>query len=626
MGEFFWKLFDTDDFPARWHCGNWSDFLGWLHILADLTIWLSYMGIPLGLGVIVLRRRDVPFPRVFWLFICFIASCGFTHLIEAGIFYWPVYRLSGLAKVVTAIISLATMVAMVSYVSRAVRLPSFRQALSDLEEQHKLRSQRIEELEQERARLQLAVEASGAGLWDWRLDPDEVTWDERTRELFGLSPDQRPETSAAFFERLHVDDRERVRDELAAAMDSADTQMMRFRIQRPDGSVRHTLSRCSLIRDEQGRATRMTGVVMDVSEQAESEALFQHAVESAPSGMMVVDESGHVRLANQNAADLFGYAHGELVGQHVDRFVPEPLRRRHADLRDEYFAASSVRQMAPSRDLTAVRRDGSEVPVEIRLNPVRFGGERGVIITVTDNTERRDAELRLRQYADQLEARNRALDEFTYLVSHDLKAPLRTISMVSEWLEQDLGDELPETSREHLATMRARTRKMHDMIGGALAYAREDRDEGTSEPVALAEALAEVRGLLDVADGVLQVPGDLPMVVYDRNHLVKILMNLIGNAIEHGGGDDARVRVEVEARADEYEVAVVDNGPGIDPHFHEQVFRMFKRAPGSTGDSTGVGLAIVRLLVERHGGVCRLASVPGEGCRFSFTIRRSERS
>src|SRR5690606_38615369 len=113
MLEFLLKLFDTDDFPARWHCGRWSDGHGWLHILSDLSIFAAYMAIPCVLATFVLKRKDIPFPRIFWLFVAFIASCGTVHLIEAIIFWQPVYRLGGVVKLFTAVVSWGTVVALI---------------------------------------------------------------------------------------------------------------------------------------------------------------------------------------------------------------------------------------------------------------------------------------------------------------------------------------------------------------------------------------------------------------------------------------------------------------------------------------------------------------------------------
>ncbi len=123
MTELITQTFDTADFPARWQCGNWSDLHGWTHIVADVGIFGAYTAIPCVLGYFILRRRDVPFLPIFWLFVAFIFACGFGHLVEASIFFQPWYRFSGLIKVITAVVSWATVIALIPIVPKALSLP-----------------------------------------------------------------------------------------------------------------------------------------------------------------------------------------------------------------------------------------------------------------------------------------------------------------------------------------------------------------------------------------------------------------------------------------------------------------------------------------------------------------------
>ncbi|MCA9563101.1 MAG: GHKL domain-containing protein [Myxococcales bacterium] len=131
--SFFSQLFDTSDFPARWHCGNWSAPHGWLHIISDAAIFGAYTAIPLVLAGIVLRKRDVPFPKIFWLFTAFILFCGSTHLLEATIFWLPLYRVSGLLKAITAVVSWATVIALIPTVPRALKFRSPSELQSEID-------------------------------------------------------------------------------------------------------------------------------------------------------------------------------------------------------------------------------------------------------------------------------------------------------------------------------------------------------------------------------------------------------------------------------------------------------------------------------------------------------------
>lgn len=154
MLEFLRLLFDSSDFPARWHCGTWSDLLGWTHIVADTVIFLSYLGIPVALAWFVMRRgEEAPFPRVAWLFVAFIVSCGVTHLIEAAIFWEPVYRLSAVAKVVTAIVSLTTLLAMIRVLPVALTLPGAHERNAELRAEMEERARVTEALRRSEEQL-----------------------------------------------------------------------------------------------------------------------------------------------------------------------------------------------------------------------------------------------------------------------------------------------------------------------------------------------------------------------------------------------------------------------------------------------------------------------------------------
>src|SRR5262245_17662245 len=133
MLDFFSNLFNTQDFPPRWHCGNWTSELGWLHILSDIAVFGAYTAIPVVLTYFVIRKRDVPFPRIFWLFAAFIFSCGFGHLIEAIIFWQPVYRFAGLVKLATATVSWLTVFALVPIVPKALHIPGLTKLNGDLQ-------------------------------------------------------------------------------------------------------------------------------------------------------------------------------------------------------------------------------------------------------------------------------------------------------------------------------------------------------------------------------------------------------------------------------------------------------------------------------------------------------------
>jgi hypothetical protein len=157
MANLITELFDTSGFPARWHCGVWSDALGWLHIGSDTAIFLAYTAIPIVLAYFVVRKPEVPFPKIFWLFVVFIFACGFGHLLEAIIFWHPVYRLDGVVKLLTAVASWATVAALVFVVPKALTYPGLAKLNAELQLSNAELQHLMDRFQERTAKLQVEV-------------------------------------------------------------------------------------------------------------------------------------------------------------------------------------------------------------------------------------------------------------------------------------------------------------------------------------------------------------------------------------------------------------------------------------------------------------------------------------
>lgn len=223
-----------------------------------------------------------------------------------------------------------------------------------------------------------------------------------------------------------------------------------------------------------------------------------------------------------------------------------------------------------------------------------------------------------------LERRNRDLDQFAYVTSHDLKAPLRAIGNLVSWIEEDLGEQGSDSVREHLGLLKQRADRMNTLIEGILTYSRAGR-QTKLEDVSLASAVTHVVELLGLPEGAVVQRGLELTLCTDRTQLEQVLQNLIGNARKHAA--DAREPIEIDWRAlDErrVEISVRDHGPGIEPRFHDRIFEIFQTlAPRDRVEGTGIGLSIVKKLVLAQGGSIKVASSPGDGATFSFTWPRT---
>lgn len=217
------------------------------------------------------------------------------------------------------------------------------------------------------------------------------------------------------------------------------------------------------------------------------------------------------------------------------------------------------------------------------------------------------------------------LDEFAHAISHDLKAPLRSVANYARWIEEDLADELTGEARGHMTLLRSQVERMRGMISGVLEYARSGRLRAPSETVSTSTIVADVIALLAPPPACrIDVAPDMPTLRTERAPLQQVFLNLIGNAIKYSRRDDTHVRVAATDLGDVYDFSVQDNGPGIPPRSQEKIWMLFHTLTPRTSsidgdtDSTGVGLAIVRQLVELHGGRAWVESEEGKGATFHF--------
>jgi PAS domain S-box-containing protein len=338
--------------------------------------------------------------------------------------------------------------------------------------------------------------------------------------------------------------------------------------------------------------------------------------------------SGHMR-GGPDLARLLG-----LPGNEVLLAPSEALELVHPDDRERVRRTVEAAQQVKGPTLLQTEHrmvcsDGTVRWVDVRACPAPSGARSGttprrIVCVLLDITARKEADAEMRRQTLALEQQNRLLDEFAHLVSHDLKAPLRGICHVAEWLRQDHWDALGAVGRSHLDLLVERSQKMNALIQGLLERARAGQDTGRDEAFDAGHAVATVIAMLSPPPHITITTRPLPQIRYDRLHFERILQNLIGNAIQHMGRPLGHVAVEVDEVPEAWRFAVRDNGIGIADRDQPRVFDMFVAGkPSDKNGTSGVGLAIVRSIVERHGGRVWLESTPGRGSCFYFTVPRT---
>lgn len=350
-------------------------------------------------------------------------------------------------------------------------------------------------------------------------------------------------------------------------------------------------------------------------------------VDAAPNGMIMVNVRGEIVLVNSQIETLFGYSRRELLGQTIEVLVPNPSKGAHPGHRDKFFANPHTRAMGAGRDLYGLRKDGSEVPVEIGLNPLLSDGEQFVLASVVDITERKRSEALLQEKMLELERSNEDLQQFAYVCSHDLQEPLRVISNYTQLLARRYKSALDKDADDFIEFTVDATKRMQELINDLLLYSRVETrgkefvDKDCSVIVDM--VLANLQLAIEES-GAKVICENLPRINADTSQMVQLFQNLLSNAIKFRAERPLEIRIFARELGTLVQITVSDNGQGFDMRYAERVFVIFQRLhtkemyPGS-----GIGLAVCKKIVERHGGKISVQSEPNVGTSFHFTLPKS---
>src|SRR5277367_2289625 len=387
---------------------------------------------------------------------------------------------------------------------------------------------------------------------------------------------------------------------------------------------------------ESAEGTLVTAAIRDISVRraaekhlAQMEGRYRGLLEAAPDAMVVVNQSGEIVLLNVQAEKQFGYRRDELVGQEVKNIIPEGFAERLVADALRSVEDALAQQIGTGIELNGRRKDGSEFPIEIMLSPLESA--EGILVTaaIRDISVRKTAETHLLNKVEELKRSNEELGQFAYIASHDLQEPLRMVASYTQLLSRRYKGKLDSDADEFISFAVDGASRMQRLIQDLLAFSRVGTKGeellATSSEKALQHALVNLQGAIGESAAVV-THDPLPDVMADEIQLTQLFQNLVGNGIKYHSIDSPRVHISVARQgAKKWLFSVKDNGLGIDRQYFERIFGMFQRLhKREEFAGTGIGLAICKKIVERHGGHISVESQPGQGSTFRFALTGSE--
>lgn len=454
------------------------------------------------------------------------------------------------------------------------------------------------------------------GLWYWDLERPEHEWmSARFWETFGYDAREKQHLTQEWQDMIHPED-------LQAALASAQAHFadpnvpydQEVRYRHKDGSTVWVRCRGLAIRNDQGQPVRMLGAHTDITDLKNKEQRLRAIFHALPGLVFVLDQEGRYLDAVANRESLLAAPPELFLGRTMEEILPPDNAQMQMQALTLAFQEGSTQTTEYALDLPPGRRW-----FEARISPMEApykDAPRAAVVIVHDITDRKQLQL-------QLERSNRDLEEFAYAASHDLQAPLRAISQLTDWLQDDEAH-LSEEGAEHLRLIQQRTQRMGGLIQGLLDFSRVGRGYAP-QPIDSQEHTLQVMQLLEYDPDTVEITlaPQMPLIQADPRLWRQIMQNLLQNAIQHNDKAQTRVHVGWEQDDHSWRFTVSDNGPGIPPRSRERIFQIFQTlAPRDELDTSGVGLSLVRKAVQLSGGAIEISDGDLGGACFRFTLPR----
>lgn len=364
-------------------------------------------------------------------------------------------------------------------------------------------------------------------------------------------------------------------------------------------------------------------LVETIAQVRESETHTRALLNNMIDGIASVNEDGVIKTFNPAAERIFNYTASDVIGKNISLLFPkqELGQNRDAEHLRSFLAGRSKAFGAPS-EVIGNRKSGEMFPLDLAVVDMYTEEDRMFVIIMRDISERKFAEEQKARLMTELESANEELKSFAYVVSHDLKAPLRAIGALADWLATDYSDKLDDQGKEHIRLLVSRVHRMGNLIDGILQYSRVGRVKEAPVAMDAGNVIREVIELIAPPENVtIEIEDPMPTLVAEPTRIQQIFQNLLSNAIKYMDKPRSEIRIACHDEDGKWKFSVSDNGPGIESRHFDKIFQLFQTlAPRDRIESTGVGLALVKKIVEIYGGRVWVESRPGEGSTFFFTL------
>lgn len=485
------------------------------------------------------------------------------------------------------------------------------------------------------ARLKRSQEIAHLGSWELDLIHNELTWTDEVFRIFGITPGEFEPSYKAFLEAVHPDDRASVDNAYSGSIrDNLRTYEIDHRIVRKTGEIRFVHEKCEHFRDESGKIILSVGMVHDITDRkktekalTESKKKLNLALENGKIGIWEWNSNSEELILDARIEDMFGLDHGSYDGSYkaLETMVDEE------DISHlQYSIKNTIEKDLPLETIFRIKsKTGKTRYISTRAFAIKDKTGKLVILSgvAFDITDLREGtEKLILKLNEELLRSNKELERFAYVASHDLQEPLRMVTSFTQLLSMKYGDKLDVEAREYIAFAVDGAKRMYDLLNGLLNYSRIHTRGKSFNPVNLSGVIENtIKNLslkINERNAVI-TSDDLPTVAADESQMHQLFQNLIENSIKFST-ESPRIYISSKSQLKEYIICIKDEGIGIDSKYFDRIFQIFQRLHHKDEfEGTGIGLAICKRIVERHGGTIWVESELGKGTSFYFSIPRA---